>query len=371
MVWVKRLIWIVAAIIGASALAGLAAFQLSPRIQDTVFASGSRVQLSRESQAPFDDDALRVVLCGTSSPLPLRRSAKACTLVIAGGRLFLVDIGPEASENLALWRIPTPRVGAVFLTHFHSDHIGELGEFNVQGWAQGRREPLAVYGPEGVDQVVAGFNAAYALDRGYRHAHHDRGRGLLPLEAAQMQAQPIALASLGEPPTGRTIIVYEQDGLVVTAIEIDHRPVAPAFSYRFDYRGRSVVITGDTTYFPPLAEGARGADVLISEAQATHLQDIVAAEAQALGEATLASVLRDTNDYHITPVQAAELANQAGVRELVYTHVAPPIAFPLIETPWMRGVRDVRPRGVRIGHDGLMITIPIDGGDVQFTKLRG
>lgn len=371
MVWLKRSLWLFSALVGVSLIAIVAAFQLSPRIQDAVFAAGSRSQLARTSQVPLDDDALRVVLCGTSSPLPLRRSAKACTLVIAGGQLFLVDIGPEASENLALWRIPAPQVGAVFLTHFHSDHIGELGEFNVQGWAQGRREPLAVYGPEGVDQVVAGFNAAYALDRGYRHAHHDRGRGLLPLDAAEMQAHPIALASPGDTPTGRTMVVYDHDGVVVTAIETDHRPVTPAFSYRFDYRGHSVVITGDTVNFPPLAAAARGADVLISEAQASHLQDIVATQAEALGETTLARVLRDTSDYHITPVQAAGLANDAGVRELVYTHVAPPITVPFIEVPWMRGVRDVRPRGVRVGHDGLMITIPLNGEAIEFTRLRG
>ena len=366
----RVLLWAAVAV-GAVAALVCGAFLVSPTVQDQVFTRGARAQLTRASQLNVEGDALRVVLCGTSSPLPLRRSAKACTLIVAGDRMFLVDIGPEATENLAIWRVPAPRVSAVFLTHFHSDHIGELGEFNMQGWAQGRRQPLSVYGPTGVEQVVAGFNAAYALDRGYRHAHHNHGKGLLPLAAGEMQARPIAIAAPGEAPQGRTQVVYSQGGVVVTAIETDHRPVTPAVSYRFDYRGRSVVITGDTVYYPPLAKAAQGADVLISEAQSHHLQDIVAAQAEKLGQATLASVLRDTSAYHINPVQAAQLANEAGVRELVYTHVAPPIIVPFLKTPWLRGVRAVRPKGVQIGRDGLMITMPVGGQAVRFSRLRG
>lgn len=347
------------------------AFQTFPRLQDEVFALGVRAQLLRASQLPRSKDALRVVLCGTSSPLPLRGTAKSCALVVAGDQLFLVDIGPEASENLALWRIPTPDVQSVFLTHFHSDHIGELGEFNTQGWVQGRRSPLEVFGPEGVAEVVDGFNAAYSFDRAYRHAHHDHGTGLLPLESARMQARTIPIGPAGDSPQGRTAVILERDGVRVTAIETDHRPVVPALSYRFDYLGRSVVITGDTVYYPPLAEAARGADVLISEAQSHRMQDIFAEEADGLGQASLASVLRDTSSYHIDPVEAAQLANEAGVRDLVYTHIAPPIVMPLLRTPWLRGVRDVRPEGVRIGHDGLMITIPADGGTIRYSRLRG
>jgi ribonuclease Z len=87
-------------------------------------------------------------------------------------------------------------------------------------------------------------------------------------------------------------------------------------------------------------------------------------------------VLRDTTDYHLTPVQAAQLANEAGVRELVFTHIAPPIPwralpFDFIEVPWLRGVREVRRSGVRLGHDGMLITIPADGSAVQFSRLRG
>lgn len=367
----KRLVgWLVLAV-GAVALVAVLAFQFMPAVQDQVFAAGARRLLARESQLPTRDDALRVVLCGTSSPLPLRQAAKACTLVAAGGRLFIVDIGPEASENLALWRVPTPKVAAVFLTHFHSDHIGELGELNMQGWAQGRTRPLDVHGPAGLAEVVAGFNAAYGFDRQYRNAHHNHGTGLLPLDVAVMIAHPANFVQPGDVPSGRTQVVYNEGGVTVTAIETDHRPVAPAFAYRFDYKGRSVVITGDTVFNPGLVRAAKGADVLVSEAQAHHLQNIMAREAGAIGQTTLASVLKDTSRYHINPVEAARLANQAGVRELVYTHVAPPLVFGLLKTPWLRGVADERDQGVTIGRDGMLITIPLDGGAVRFDQLEG
>ncbi len=367
----KRVAGWLAVVVGALALTAALAFQFMPAVQDRVFAAGARQQLARESQLPTTDDALRVLLCGTSSPLPLRQSAKACTLVIAGGQLFIVDIGPEASENLALWRVPTPKVTAVFITHFHSDHIGELGELNMQGWAQGRTRPLDVYGPAGLAEVVAGFNAAYSFDRQYRHAHHNHGKGLLPLAAGVMIAHPADFVQPGDIPSGRTQIVYSAGGVVVTAIETDHRPVSPAFSYRFDYKGRSVVITGDTVFNAGLARAAKGADVLVSEAQVHHLQNIMAREAGAIGQTTLASVLKDTSRYHINPVEAARLANQAGVRELVYTHIAPPLVFGFLKTPWLRGVSAERPEGVTIGRDGMLITVPLDGSAVRFDQLEG
>lgn len=367
----KRLLTIGLPILLIIAIGAVAAFWFSPTLQDTVVARAVREQLARSNQLSLDDNALRVVLCGTSSPLPLRNSAKACSLVIAGGQIFLIDIGPESTENLVIWRVPITKIETVFLTHFHSDHIGELAEFNMQGWVQGRREPLEVYGPEGVAQVVEGFNAAYALDSGYRHAHHDKGKGLLPLGASQMQPRTIALVKPDSTPAGRQAVVYERGGVVVTAIEVDHRPVTPALAYRFDYRGRSVVISGDTIYYPPLAAAARGADVLVSEAESHHLQNLIAAQAESMGARTLADVLRDTTSYHITPVQAAQMANESGVRELVYTHIAPPIVKKALEVPWLRGVHDVRPEGVRLGHDGMVITIPLDGGPIKFSQLEG
>jgi len=129
-------------------------------------------------------DSLKVVMCGTSGPLAVRDRAKPCTAIQAGGALYLVDIGPEATENLMLWRLPLATARAVFITHLHSDHIGGLGEFNMQSWVAGRSAPLAVVGPGGVDKLAAGFNLAYETDHAFRRAHHEHGDVKLPTETA-------------------------------------------------------------------------------------------------------------------------------------------------------------------------------------------
>ena len=102
--------------------------------------------------------------------MPSAERAKACVAVFAGGKFYVVDVGPESVENLVLWGVPLSSIGGVLLTHFHSDHIGELGELNLQTWANGRPGPLTVYGGPGVEQVVEGFNVAYRLDQGTARA---------------------------------------------------------------------------------------------------------------------------------------------------------------------------------------------------------
>src|SRR5512140_3594019 len=99
-------------------------------------------------------DGLKVFMCGTSGPLPVKDRAKACVAIQAGGSLYLVDVGPESTENLMAWRLPVATAKAVFLTHLHSDHLGDLGEFNMQSWVAGRPAPLVLVGPTGTDKVA-------------------------------------------------------------------------------------------------------------------------------------------------------------------------------------------------------------------------
>lgn len=333
-----------------------------PAVQDAILRRVIPRMVGKTADHLFADDALRVAVCGSAAPLPHETRAKSCIAVFAAGRMWIVDTGPSSWNRLALWRVDGARIGGVFYTHFHSDHIAELGEFNLQTWAAGRPGPLRVFGGPGVERVVAGFAEAYALDTGYRVAHH--GADFLPPDRARMEAVPVAA-----PRDAGLVPVLEDAGLRISAFAVDHAPIEPAYGYRFDYRGRSVVVSGDTAKSPALVAAARGADVLIHEAQANHLVAMIGEAATALGRSRPAKIMHDIPSYHTTPVQAAEIANEAGVRLLVFAHLNPPPPNRLIENVFVRGVADVRRTGWVLGDDGTLVTLPAESDVVAVTTI--
>ena len=100
-------------------------------------------------------DGLHVGLCGTGSPMVDARHGGPCTVVIAGRRMFVFDAGPGSAAVLSRMRLNPGQIEAVYLTHFHSDHIGGLADMVLQRWvAASSREPLPIVGPPGVARVV-------------------------------------------------------------------------------------------------------------------------------------------------------------------------------------------------------------------------
>jgi ribonuclease Z len=357
---VRRVLWALLALAVAFVGAGTLALR-SPGVQDAIVARIARQRIGRNTSGLLAPDALRVLLCGTSSPIPSPRRAEACTAVFAGGHMWIVDTGPGSWRTLALRRVRGESIGAVFYTHLHSDHIAELGEFNLQTWVAGRPGPLRVYGPEGVTALVHGFAEAYAADTRFRVAHH--GAALLPPDRAAMVPMPVVL-------DGADVTrVLDEDGVVVTAFVVDHGPVKPAFGYRFDYGGRSVVVSGDTGPSPNLVTQAQGADVLVHEVQANATVQIMEKAAREAGESRVAKIFEDIRTYHTDPADAAREAVAAGVRLLVFTHFTPPPDNALLARLFRRGVNEVPSRGVVLGEDGTLIVLPRGSDAVDVTRL--
>ncbi len=313
-------------------------------------------QMNSEGRALLEDDALNVFLCGTGSPLPDAKSAAACTLVVAGGRLYVVDVGPGSQEVVQLAGIPTAALGGVFLTHFHSDHIGELGEWATQSWINGRTGPLHIYGPEGVEQVAGGFRQAYRLDDGYRIAHH--GAAYLSPSGTEWITHTVPYAN------GPGTQILEEGGLVVTAFAVDHTPVEPAVGYRFDYKGRSVVISGDTDKSSSLESNAKGADLLVHEVLLKRVVAQLSAAFGAAGQERLQHLSSDILDYHASPTEATQSAKAAGVDTLVFTHIVPPIPGPLRKWMFMREV-DAGDVNVLLGEDGMRFRLPAGSDAIE------
>ncbi len=307
------------------------------------------------------EDGLHVALCGAGGPMPAPKASGPCVAVVAGEQLFLVDSGTNGPRNLQVLGYPLGRLSGVFLSHFHSDHIDGLGELATIRWATGNEiTPLPVYGPEGVEQVVAGFNAAYAQDFIYRNAHHSDG--VAPMSAAGMTAKPFVT-----PANGELTIVYEGGGLVVEALRVDHEPVSPAVGYRFSYGGRTLLISGDTSKSDNISRFAKGIDLLVHEALSPALIGMMEKTAKDLGNDTLAKIMFDVPDYHASPREAAETARDAGVGHLLYYHVVPPIIVPGQETLWLNGSEDIFP-DLTVGYDGVSFSLPANSTEIIQTR---
>jgi ribonuclease Z len=311
--------------------------------------------LTRANTDVLTSPDLLVVLCGTGSPLADATRAAACTAVIAGGTFVLVDAGPGSWEQVDLANLPIAELDAVLLTHFHSDHLGDLGEAITQSWIAGRTRPLDVYGPPGVARILAGLREVYAFDTEYRVRHH--GENWMPREAASAVAHEFAL-----PPEGSTeaVVVFERDSLRVTAFRVDHAPVSPAIGYRFDWRGRSVVISGDTRKSASLLANARGADLLVHEALQPKLTERGAEVARRLGQQRFAKLAADVPSYHTTPREAAEIARDAGVKHLVLSHLVPAPTNALAERLFLDGAGEVFEGEITLGEDGMRFTLAPD-----------
>jgi len=296
----------------------------------------------------LEDGDLHVVLVGTGLPIPDPERLPASTAIAVEGELLLVDAGAGTIRQADLLEVPIHRLTTVLVTHFHSDHMGGLGEALASSWFRGRENRVRIYGPPGLEQVVAGFLRAYAFDTQHRTLP---GADELDPRWREPEVHPVALE--GE----EAAVVFERGDLRVSAFAVDHSPIAPAYGYRIDYRGRSVVLSGDTRAYPPLARHARDADLLIHSAGGP--EDIPERVVEVLTRLQREGKLpRVDLDLFPTPVEVAEIAAAARVDTLVFSHILPVNNF-LARWFWLRGVDEVYAGEVVVGKDGMRFDLEV------------
>ena len=196
----------------------------------------------------------------------------------------------------------------------------------------------------------------------YRTAHH--GPAIAAPSGFGLAARPFALAN-GD----SSAVILDQDGLRITAFTVNHEPVLPAVGYRFDYQGRSVVVSGDTGKSSNLVRVSTGADLLVHEARSPRLVGVLEEAAQAAGRDVPAHLFHDSGSFHTTPSDAADEASQARVHALVFTHFIPPVPMGSLEGPFLGDARQHFSGPLFIARDGDLISLPAGGGELGKRNL--
>jgi len=139
--------------------------------------------------------------------------------------------------------------------------------------------------------------------------------------------------------------------------------VEPAVGYRFSYKGRSVLITGDTVKLANIEKFAEGVDILVHEALSPRLVNMMHEAARKNGNQIMAKITHDILDYHASPVEAAETARDAGVGHLLYYHIVPPLIFPGQDLLYLDGAQDIFP-DYTLGEDGVLFSLPAGSSEI-------
>jgi ribonuclease Z len=234
---------------------------------------------------------IRVITLGTGNPLPTIHRFGPSTLIQANGKNFLFDVGRGSIQRLFQVNTPFEDVDKVFLTHLHSDHMVGFPDLLLTGWVFGRVKPLQVWGPAGTQAFVDNILKAFVFDINARKAENGRPDPIVKVTEMDKEG-----------------VIYDSDGVKITVFLVDHSPVVPAYGFRLDYNGKSVVLSGDTKYSENLINHAKHADVLIHE---------VAYSKDAVPEDLVGAYA-----HHIHPDEAAKVFNLTQPKLAVYSHIA-------------------------------------------------
>lgn len=238
---------------------------------------------------------IKVTLLGTGSPPPVMDRFGPSTLVEVGGEQFLFDAGRGAMQRLFQLNVPFAAITGLFLTHLHSDHVVGFPDLWLTGWIGqpwgGRKVPLRVWGPQGTKEMMSHLEKAYEFDMRVRSHYPRQGAAILTEDFTEG-------------------LVYEKNGVRVTAFEVDHGRVKPAFGFRIDYAQRSVVLSGDTRFNQNVIRYSQGTDLLVHE--------VYAAPEELLRKSEVARIITGN---HTTPEQAGEVFSLVKPSLAAYTHI--------------------------------------------------
>lgn len=276
----------------------------------------------------------RLVLLGTGGgPRPRPASSASAQVIIANNTAYVVDCGNGVARQLTFAGVALPSVRHIFITHHHSDHNSDYGNLILLAWTAGLRTRVDTWGPPPIARMTELFFEMNEYDITTRIA--DEGRvPLVPL----VHVHELNLAGA----------VMHDENVKVTAVLVDHPPVTPAFGYRFDAVDRSIVISGDTAPSDNLIRLAEGADILVHDALYPAGVDRLVARVP-----NAAALRQSIMSHHTSAEDAGRVAQSAGVKTLVLSHLVPPDDPTITEEMWTDAARVHFTGRIVVGRDLL------------------
>jgi len=309
-----------------------------------IFSLQSVTSIAQENPVSVDNDTMKITFLGTGAPRPSTERYGPSILVEAGEHKLLVDAGPGMRERLfeAGGFDMISGLDHVLITHLHFDHTVSISSAWLSGWLFGRRVPLKIQGPVGIKDMMENIRKAYQWDVDYRVMVG------VPIEGTELEVEEVSSG-----------VIFDQGDLKITAFPVEHMPINMAdgsllglrgetIGFRIDYKGHSVLFSGDTrsTAKSVINNVGKDVDLLIHEVQVPS--------PGATAEANLANV---SMSVHSTPEQVGHVFETTKPKMAVYSHIIPPGTT---EDDLMKGTRPYYKGPLTVAHDFMEITLKGD-----------
>jgi ribonuclease BN (tRNA processing enzyme) len=275
---------------------------------------------------PINSPYSRLITLGTAAgPNVYKDRSEAASLIQIGDKFYLIDCGDGTNRRLAVAGIAPSQINSLFITHLHFDHVGGFAPLLGFAWfhkrAAGKRDQMVVYGPPGTSQFVDDAAKYLSIPEGIFVKEMPPG------------ASSRDLVDAHDVDTGLPKIILDDGQVRVTAVENSHfitihdaeRPLGAkrSYAYRFDMKDRSIVFSGDTGPSEELTKLATGADILVTEVMDRkiayeNVRRRFSGNAEQL-EAQIAHFAKE----HISPEEIGDMAQRAGVKMVVLSHIGP------------------------------------------------